>query len=174
MILCFISFVWNKWSVLHYKNTIKEKYRSINRSRVLEFEVRVLYIIKQIREMNLNSQLTFFFFFFKVCFPYDGLRLHFFFFARREKRTRESTRTVGRSNLHDTEFSFIAINMNEHRSPLKESSTFFSVSHVTLPLYMYIDILGFLQLVNVAKKNRKKKKHVFSIWIDRFANIVTF
>lgn len=79
MILCFISFVWNKWSVLHYKNTIKEKYRSINRSRVLEFEVRVLYIIKQIREMNLNSQLTFFFFF-KVCFPYDGLRLHFFFF----------------------------------------------------------------------------------------------
>lgn len=43
----------------------------------------MLYIIKQIVEMNLNSQLTFsvcfFFFFIKGCFPCDGLRLHFFF-----------------------------------------------------------------------------------------------
>lgn len=104
--------------------------------------------------------------------------MHFFFFARREKRTRESTGTVGRSNLHDTEFSFIAINMNEHRSTLKESSIFFSVSHVTLPLYMYIDILGFLQLVNVAKKNRKKKKKYTRILdldrpICKYRNVLT-
>lgn len=121
----------------------------------------MLYIIKQIVEMNLNSQLTFsvcFFFFIKGCFPCEGLRLHFFF---REKRTRESTGTVGRSNLHDTEFSFIAINMNEHRSPLKESSTFFSVSHMTLPLlYIYI-YPRFLQLVmNVVEKKKEKNTHV--------------
>lgn len=126
--------------------------------------------------MNLNSQLTFsvcFFFFIKGCFPCEGLRLHFFF---REKRTRESTGTVGRSNLHDTEFSFIAINMNEHRSPLKESSTFFSVSHMTLPLlYIYIYISS-LSAVGDERGGKKKKKKihtqdVFSIWIDRFANI---
>lgn len=119
----------------------------------------MLYIIKQIVEMNLNSQLTFsicFFFFIKGCFPCDGLRLHFFF---REKRTRESTGTVGRSNLHDTEFSFIAINMNEHRSPLKESSTFFSVSHMTLPLlyiYIYISSLSAVGDERGGKKKRKK------------------
>lgn len=83
--------------------------------------------------------------------------MHFFF---REKRTRESTGTVGRSNLHDTEFSFIAINMNEHRSPLKESSTFFSVSHMTLPLlYIYIYISS-LSAVGDERGGKKKKKKI--------------
>lgn len=81
----------------------------------------------------------------------------------REKRTRESTGTVGRSNLHDTEFSFIAINMNEHRSPLKESSTFFSVSHMTLPLlyiYIYISSLSAVGDERGGKKKKEKNTHV--------------
>lgn len=67
-----------------------------------------------------------------------------------------------RSKLLGTEFSFIAINMNEHRLPLKESTTFFR-----FPAWRYAPIYSssFLH----ATDERRKNTHVgrFFFRIDR-------
>lgn len=76
-----------------------------------------------------------------------------------EQRTRIGA-PPNRSKLLGTEFSFIAINMNEHRLPLKESTTFFR-----FPAWRYAPIYSssFLHATDERRKNTHVGRFFFPI-----------